>query len=58
LLGKCHVPGWSLHFYKQSIDGSGKCNIVNSGPGVYVAVFEMHEIDKEKPGEIEGVGKG
>jgi hypothetical protein len=57
-LGKSCVPGWSLQFHKRSIDGSAKCNIVNSGRGVYVAVFEMHEKDKQKLDEIEGTGKG
>ena len=57
-LESCYVPGWSLHFHKRSIDGSGKCNIVNSGEGVYVAVYEMNEIDKAKLDEIEGTGKG
>jgi hypothetical protein len=52
------VPGWSLHFHKRSIDESGKCNIVNSGTGIYVAVYEMQESDKEKLDEIEGSGKG
>lgn len=57
-MGKSYVPGWSLHIHKRSIDGSAKCNIVNSGLGVHVAVFEMHEKDKEKLNEIEGTGKG
>lgn len=40
------------------MDGSGKCNIVNSGTGVYVAVFEMEEQGKRLLDDIEGVGKG
>lgn len=31
---------------------------MNSGEGVYVAVYEMSEIDKVKLDEIEGTGKG
>jgi len=57
-LGSSFVPGWSLHFHKRSVDGSGKCNIVNSGKGIYVAVFEMSVKDKVKLDEIEGTGKG
>ena len=57
-LGKSYVPGWSLQFNKRSIDGSGKCNIVNSGTGVHVAVCEVLEKDKQKLDEIEGAGKG
>ncbi len=52
------MPGWSLQFHKRSVDGSGKCNIVNSGKGIYVAVYEMQERDKEKLDQIEGIGKG
>jgi hypothetical protein len=47
-----------LHFHKRSIDGSGKCNIVNSGEGVYVAVYDMREKDKEDLDKIEGLGNG
>ena len=57
-LGISYIPGWSLHFHKHSIDGSGKCNIVNSGEGVYVAVYEMNEVDKSYLDAIEGTGKG
>lgn len=60
LLGSKFVPGWSLQFHKRSMDGSGKCNILNSGSGegVYVAVFEMHAKDKKKLDGIEGIGMG
>jgi len=60
LLGQGFVAGWSLQFHKRSIDGSGKCNILNSGAGtgVYVAVFEMNMKDKMKLDKIEGTGKG
>jgi hypothetical protein len=57
-LGSSFLPDWSLQFHKRSIDGSGKCNIRNSGTGVYVAVFEMHVEDKEKLDGIEGIGNG
>ena len=58
LLGTSHVPGWSLQFQKRSNDGSAKCNILRPGEGVYVAVFEMREIEKEKLDTIEGLGEG
>ena len=60
LLGSKFVPGWSLQFHKRSMDGSGKCNVLNSGSGegVYVAVFEMHKKDKKKLDDIEGIGMG
>ena len=57
-LGTSHVPGWSLQFHKRSNDGSAKCNILRPGAGVYVAIFEMREIEKEKLDRIEGLGTG
>ena len=52
------MPGWSLHFHKRSQDGSGKCNIVPNGSGVYVAVFDISASDKVTLDKIEGVGYG
>lgn len=58
LLGTGNVRGWCLQFHKRSEDGSGKCNILLPGDGVYVAIYEMHEADKRKLDKIEGVGTG
>jgi hypothetical protein len=58
LLGTSYIHGWSLQFHKRSPDGSGKCNILMPGNGVYVAIYEMGEADKRKLDEIEGTGSG
>ena len=52
------LPDWSLHFHKRSVDGSGKCNIVPGGSGVYVAVFDISDADKIVLDKIEGLGSG
>lgn len=58
LLGTCHLAGWSLRFHKRSRDESGKCNIVDSGEGVYVAIYEISDEDKLTLNKIEGLGTG
>lgn len=59
LIGKSLVPDYSLKFHKISDkDGSAKCNIVVGGAGVYVAVFEIDEIERRTLDQIEGVGSG
>ena len=58
LLGTSFVPGWSLKFHKRSKDGSGKCNILQPGDGVHIAVYEMRKAEKQELDEIEGLGKG
>lgn len=58
LIATRFLPDWSLHFHKQSIDGSGKCNILRGGEGVHVAVFDISAADKLVLDRIEGVGIG
>jgi hypothetical protein len=59
LIGKSFVPDYSLKFHKKSDkDGSAKCNIVVGGTGVYVAVFEIDEVERRTLDQIEGVGSG
>ena len=58
LLGTAHLPDWSLHFHKRSVDRSAKCSISMGSSGVYVAVYEMSGDDKQALDEIEGVGAG
>ena len=52
------MRGWSLHFHKRSADDSGKCHILESGDGAYVAVFEICADEKTHLDRIEGVGNG
>ena len=52
------LPNWSLHFHKRSKDGSGKCNILSGGDGVYIAIFEISVADKHVLNKIEGLGFG
>ncbi len=52
------LPDWSLHFHKQSEDGSGKCNILRGGDGVHFAIFDVSAADKLVLDRIEGVGVG
>lgn len=58
LLGTSFLPGWELCFHKRSADESAKCNIIESGRGVYVAVYELDGRAKSALDRIEGVGKG
>lgn len=58
LLTPAFLPGWTLKFHKRSRDGSGKCNILEGGDGVHVAVFEISPAGKAALDRIEGVGLG
>lgn len=59
LLGKSRVAGWSLKFHKRSdYDGSGKCNIVESDDGIFVAAYEIAANDRSVLDRIEGLGIG
>jgi len=53
-----YLPNWSLRFHKRSHDESGKCNILNGGDGVHLAIFEINTKDKLTLDKIEGVGVG
>lgn len=59
LLGTCFLPGYSLRFHKRGkIDGSGKCNIVVGDSGVFVAIFEIAEVERRELDRCEGLGYG
>ena len=58
-LGKSCLEGYELRFNKISTkDGSGKCNIVPGGSGVYLAVFEILESERSILDRWEGLGEG
>jgi len=56
LLGKSYIANRTLQFHKLGKDGSAKCNILERGAGVYVAVFEMNGEEKATLDKIEGRG--
>ena len=58
LLGTAFVPGRTLHFHKKGLDGSGKCNLVPSGAGVYVAVYSIEADEKSVLDRYEHAGVG
>ena len=58
LVATSFLPDWSLHFHKRSKDGSGKCNILSSGDGAYIAIFDISAEDKLVLDDIEGLGLG
>jgi hypothetical protein len=58
LRGTAFLDEHSLHFHKQGMDGSGKCNILPGGSGIFVAVFSMAADEKPQLDEIEHVGVG
>lgn len=58
LLGARFVPGWQLTFHKRSPDRSGKCMVTPCGSGIFVAVYDIDEAEKQVLDEIEGVGNG
>ena len=59
LLGTNFVASLELRFNKKSDkDGTGKCNIVNGGDGVHVAVYEIDLVQKVILDRIEGLGYG
>lgn len=59
LVGTGLLPGYRLTFHKRSDkDGSGKCNILVGGAGVYVAVYEIPNFDREILDTCEGLGTG
>lgn len=59
LIGKSFLPEYSLRFHKRSTkDGSGKCNIHDGGPGIYLAIFEIDENERISLDRCEGLGYG
>lgn len=58
LEGTARLSGFSLHFHKRGMDGSGKCNIQAGDSGVYVAVYTMDSAEKPALDVIEHCGIG
>ncbi len=57
LLGTGFLPGYCLKFHKLSdVDGTGKCNIVVGGPGVYLAIYDIATSERTQLDRIEGPG--
>lgn len=59
-IGIGKVKGYTLTFYKESKDGSGKATIVKASNNseVWGVLFEISDKDKKKLDKIEGLGKG
>lgn len=59
LVGTRFLPDLSLRFHKRGFkDGSGKCNIVAGGSGVFVAVYDIAEAERRDLDLCEGLGYG
>ena len=60
-LSKVCMLGYQVRFHKRSEDGSGKCNLIETGSHedrVYGVVFEISKEQLEKLDVTEGHGKG
>jgi hypothetical protein len=58
LLGAAAVGGRALRFHKRSVDGSGKCNLIESDGEIHLAVYELEPRDRDHLDWVEGVGAG
>ena len=59
LLGCTHLDGYELRFNKVGWrDGSAKCNIVPNEQRIYLAIYEILEVERAILDELEGVGSG
>ncbi len=59
LIGTASCSGWRLGFSKRSVDGSGKCTLLeDSASHVNVAIYEIETQDVSALDAIEGVGRG
>ena len=60
-IGVAELPGYDLRWHKRSKDGSGKCDIVQTGlPGasVFGVLFEIARSEKADLDKVEGLGLG
>jgi gamma-glutamylcyclotransferase len=60
-LGVAHCDGRQLEFHKKSIDGSGKCDIPQTGNNadkVYGVLYDVPRSQKPDLDEAEGLGQG
>lgn len=61
LVGVVELKRHRLDFHKKSHDGSGKCNILETGidsHSVHGAIYQMHPTHKDVLDRFEGKGKG
>ncbi len=58
LAGTERLPGMSLHFHKQGMDGSAKANVLESGDGVHVAIYTIDAHEKPLLDRHEHAGIG
>lgn len=59
--GTARLQKYSLRFHKRSIDGSGKCNLLNTGNDsdeVHEVLFEIPENQLAALDDAEGLGNG
>lgn len=60
-VGTACLPGFSLRWHKVSLDGSGKCDVVEDAtPGacVWGVVFAIESAQKDSLDKAEGLGNG
>jgi cation transport regulator ChaC len=60
-VGTACLPGFSLRWHKVSVDGSGKCDVVEDAtPGacVWGIVFAIESAQKDSLDKAEGLGNG
>ena len=57
-IGTSAMEGWRLRFHKRGLDGSGKCNVERAEDSVYVAVYDIPDVEMKRLDRIEGVGRG
>lgn len=58
LVGTSAVSGFELRFHKRSVDGSGKCDIVETDGDIFVAVYDIQLDEKHLLDRVEGLGSG
>lgn len=59
LIGVSKLPGYKLTFHKRSVDGSGKCNMYETGSDeVFGAVYRLLPEQKADLDSFEGKGSG
>jgi len=58
LVATSRVSGFGLRFHKRSMDGSGKCDIVETEGEIFVAIYDVPLDDKPLLDKVEGLGIG
>lgn len=60
-IGVAELPGYELRWHKKSRDGSGKCDVVQTGQpssSVFGVLYEIANSEKGALDRIEGLGSG